>query len=363
MLFYISIFLIIIFFSFITADKRTSKIQKDYTITIFIIVLSVIAGTRLVGYDYYSYQEIFQSISPLSEYKRENPSIELGFELIVSTVKLFSDNYHLFLFIFATMTYIIAGVLFYKYSPYPIISFGMFICYALCLQTMGQIRQPFAVLFAYLLLVPLYLKRKYILTSTVILLSTILLHKSLFFCFFFFVFNDKILKPKHVLFYFGVAIVCFLLSSYVFNLILAIIPSSFYLYSAITDYMSSKLMQFTFSLGMLERLFMFIIIYYIAYKYKFYHNNNVLRLMINLYFMGICIYFAFIRVAAEFATRGSLFYLYSIFIIIPILIKEAPLKIKYILLSIALLWSTYVSTSVIRDGKNEYIPYNSILLS
>ena len=39
MLFYISIFLTIIFFSFITVDKRTSKIQKDYTITLFIIVL------------------------------------------------------------------------------------------------------------------------------------------------------------------------------------------------------------------------------------------------------------------------------------------------------------------------------------
>ena len=79
--------------------------------------------------------------------------------------------------------------------------------------------------------------------------------------------------------------------------------------------------------------------------------------------MGVCIYFAFIKVASEFATRGSFFYLYSIFIIIPILIKEAPIKIKYFLLTIALLWSAYVSTSVIRDGKDDYIPYNSILLN
>lgn len=363
MLFYISIFFTTIFFSFITADKRTSRIQEDYTITLFIIVLSIIAGTRLVGYDFYSYQEIFQSTSTLFEYRRENPSIELGFELIISIIKLFSDNYHLFLFIFATTTYITASILFYKYSPYPVISFGMFICYAFCQQTMGQMRQPFAVLLAYLLLIPLYLKRKYLWTSAVILLSTILLHKSLLFCFFFFVFNDKVLKPKHILFYFSIALACFLLSNHVFNIILALVPSNFYLYNVLNDYMTSKLLQFTFSLGMLERVFMFAIIYYIAYKYKFYHKNNILRLMINLYFMGVCIYFAFIKVAAEFATRGSFFYLYSIFIIIPILIKEAPIKIKYFLLTIALLWSAYVSTSVIRDGKDDYIPYNSILLN
>lgn len=363
MSFYIFIFFIIIFFSFITADKRTSQIQKDYTITIFIIILSVIAGTRLVGYDFYSYEGIFQSTPALYEFRSVNPSIELGFELFISAVKLFSDNYHLFLFIFATLTYITAGILFYKYSPYPVISFGMFICYAFCLQTMGQIRQPFAILIAYLLLIPLYIKKKYMWTSMVILLSAIFLHKSLLFCFFFFIFNDKLLRPKQVLFYFCAALVCFFLSSHVFNIILAIIPSNFYLYNVLNDYMTSKLMQFTFSLGMLERFFMFIIIYYIAYKYKFYQNNNVLRLMINLYFMGICIYFAFIRVAAEFAVRGSLFYLYSIFIIIPILIKEVPIRVKYILFSIALIWSAYVSTSVIRDGKDEYIPYNSILFN
>ena len=290
MLFYISIFFTTIFFSFITADKRTSRIQEDYTITLFIIVLSIIAGTRLVGYDFYSYQEIFQSTSTLFEYRRENPSIELGFELIISIIKLFSDNYHLFLFIFATTTYITAGILFYKYSPYPVISFGMFICYAFCQQTMGQMRQPFAVLLAYLLLIPLYLKRKYLWTSAVILLSTILLHKSLLFCFFFFVFNDKVLKPKHILFYFSIALACFLLSNHVFNIILALVPSNFYLYNVLNDYMTSKLLQFTFSLGMLERVFMFAIIYYIAYKYKFYHKNNILRLMINLYFMGVCIF-------------------------------------------------------------------------
>lgn len=363
MLFYISIFLIIIFFSFITVDKRTSKIQNDSTIILFIMVLSVIAGTRLIGYDFYSYQNIFQSTPSLFEYRRSDPSIELGFELMVSTVKLFSNNYHLFLFIFAAITYITAGVLFYKYSPYPIISFGMFICYAFCLQTMGQIRQPFAILLAYLLLIPLYLKRKRLWTSIVILLSAILLHKSLLFCFLFFIFNDKLLKPKHVLFYFSIAFTCFLLSSHVFNTILSLVPSNFYLYNVLNDYMTSKLIQFTFSLGMLERVFMFAIVYYIAYKYKFYQNNNVLRLMINLYFMGVCIYFAFIKVAAEFATRGSFFYLYSIFIIIPILIKESPIKIKYFLLTIALFWSVYVSTSVIRDGKDDYIPYDSILLN
>ncbi|WP_304265728.1 EpsG family protein [Phocaeicola plebeius] len=361
MLFYISIFLTIIFLSFITADKRTSKTQKDYTITLFIIVLSIIAGTRLVGYDFNSYQEIFQSTPALFEYRRENPSIELGFELIISTVKLFSDNYHLFLFIFAFITYITAGILFYKYSPYPVISFGMFICYAFCQQTMGQIRQPFAVLLAYLLLLPLYLERKYIWASIVILLSTILLHKSLFFCFLFFFFYNKVLKPKHILFYYSIALACFFLSNHAFNIILSLVPSNFYLYNVLNDYMTSKLLQFTFSLGMIERLFLFVTVYYIAYKYKFYHNNNLLRLMINLYFMGICIYFAFIKIAAEFATRGTFFYLYSIFIIIPILIKEAPIKIKYFLLTIALLWSAYVSTSVIRDGKDDYIPYNSIL--
>lgn len=74
-------------------------------------------------------------------------------------------------------------------------------------------------------------------------------------------------------------------------------------------------------------------------------------------------YFSFISVAAEFATRGTFFYVYSLFLALPILISESSIKIKYILYAITILWCIYLSTGIItkKEENKAFLPYNSTL--
>lgn len=360
MLFYILLTIIILYFSFLTVDKRTQPIQQYLTCIIFIIILTFIAGTRCIGYDFTTYYHHFNEVPDLFHYSRTDTSIELSYELLVSICKLFTNSFNAYLTLYAGLTLSLAALLCFRYSPYPLISFAMFYSYAFCLQVMGQIRQPFGILCSMLILIPLFLKKKYLIALLLILFNGYFLHKSLFFCIFMFIFRDKILTPKAVALLSGTALLIFLMSNYIFQLITIIIPNNFYLYGVIYDYLYTNGMQFSFSLGMIERLFIFLTVYYIAFKYNIYQSNKMLRLLINMYFMGVCLYFSFIRVAAEFASRGTFFYIYSFFLILPILIKETPTKVKYYLLTIALLWSLYLSTAVIRDGQDSYIPYKNI---
>lgn len=363
MLFYISISLGVLLISFLTADKRTTNIQKNFSCLFLIIALAFIAGIRLIGYDFSVYQQHFYAVPSLFDYTRTNISIELGYELLVSFFKLFSNSFNGYLFFYAVLTLLMVTIWSYKYSPYPLISLAMFFAFSFFLQMMGQMRQPFGILLAMILLVPLFQKQKYLIAFLVIIGCGYFFHKSLLFCIFLFIFRDKCLPPKVVIVFLGASLCAFIMSKSIFELIMSLIPTNFYLYGVIYDYMYTKGLQFSFSLGMIERCFVFSIIYYIAYKYNLYQKNSLLRLFVNMYLMGVCLYFSFINVAAEFAARGTFFYTYSFFIALPMLIKESPIKIKYFLLTFAFLWSIYLSTAVIRDGGDRYLPYKSLFFN
>lgn len=361
---YIILIAFVIIISFLSLDKR---IKNDYHLffsIIFIIILSVIAGGRVMGYDFVSYYKHFERVPEIMNYERTDYTIELGYELLVSLFKSFSDSFNGYLFFYAFFTMILACVACFKYSSLPLLSFGMFFSYCFFFQVMGQMRQPFAILTMYIILIPLMLKKKYFWATAVILASTVLLHKSCFLAILIFVFKDRLIRPKTLVMIFCGIIILYVLSSVLVNLMIALIPKSFYLYDAIVTYTSSKSIQVGFTLGMLERIGMFFIMYYFSYKYGIYQNNQKIRLFLNLYLTGIVIYFSFISIAAEFATRGTFFYIYSIFFILPNLITEIPCRnVKYTLCMITLLWSMYIASGIVRDTENneEYIPYKSVI--
>ena len=82
-----------------------------------------------------------------------------------------------------------------------------------------------------------------------------------------------------------------------------------------------------------------------------------------MYFVGVCIYFMFISVSAEFASRGTQALSYALFFALPMLLKYMRLKEKYMLVLVILAWGIYLSLgSFTGDGIEVYVPYKSILL-
>ena len=347
--------------SLTSVDKRIDRNFEFFFTIIFWLLLTTIAGTRLVGYDLDIYKIHFNSVPDITQYTRTDVSIEIGYELIVSIYKTFSDSFNGFLFLYAGLTLILAITVSYKYSPYPLLSIGMFFAYSFFYQVMGQMRQPFAIFFLYIFLIPLIQKRKNIQSCIIILLATFLFHKSCILCLGILIFKDKIISPPKIILFSGLTICTYIISSSIIDIILAIIPKSLFIYDALVAYTSTKAIQVGFTLGMLERIGMFGFLYYISYKYNLYQNNITLRVFINAYFTGICIYFSFISVAAEFATRGTFFYAYSLFFAAPILLKETTSKTQTFLYIIIMLWTIYIGTTLLKNQEEEYIPYNSTL--
>lgn len=361
MFFYILLFVSVLLLSFISLDKHINTSQRSFIFFIILISLSLIAGTRLMGYDFDTYSYHFKNVKEITEYSRTNISIEYFYDILASITKYFTIDFNIFLTIYTILLLSIAGIFFNKYSPYPILSFCMFICYAFCLQVMGQMRQPFGIFVSYLILIPLILNKRNILAILYILFAGLVFHKSLYFCLLLFVFKDKVISYKNVILILSVSIILYSLSEFALKNALAYLPEDFYLSNVIYEYVYYKVIKHSFSLGMLERVILFFIMFYVSNKYRIYQENRLFRFLLNSYLMGICIYYSFIKAAAEFASRGSFFYIYSFFILMPILIKEVPVKVKYFLLLVTFLWSFYVSTSVIREASEDYIPYKNTI--
>lgn len=360
-------YLFLIFFVVFTAvcsiDKRITKNYFLYLALILVPVLSLFAGTRLIGWDYDAYKAHFDGVPLIVDYSRTDLSMEIGYELFLSICKTFFGSFHAFLVIFSALSISLAMYLYHRYSPYPLLSFYMFFAYSFFSQVMGQMRQPIAIIITLLLLIPLLLKRRKIVAALWILCAGVCLHKSLFFLLLFLPIGEHILSKIHFIYLLGGAFISYLILPYFIEGILKIVPANLYLHDAIEAYLGYKSASITFTLGMVERLVMLAILIYYGHKYGIYGRNTLYRLFVNMYLAGVCIYFMFISASAEFASRGTQALSYALFFALPMLLKYVHLKEKYILALIIFAWGIYLSLgSFTGDGVEIYVPYKSILL-
>lgn len=347
--------------AFCSIDKRFKKRQFVYLMLVTIPVLTVFAGTRLVGFDYESYLEHFEEVPPITEYVRTNLSFEVGYELFISICKFFSSSFHVFLLIFSFLSLYLVAALCYIYSPYPVLSFYMFFAFSYFTQVMGQIRQPIAIAITLLPLIPLFLNHRKYIACLWIIVSGILFHKSLFFLLIFLFIRDKLLSRKIIFIMLGISFIFYFVMPLVVKDVLKLLPSDMFLYSAIDAYLGYRSISITFTMGMVERLALILILFYCGFKYKIYKQNQTFRLFTNMYFVGVCLYFTFISVSAEFASRGTQALTYALFLAMPILLNYVPQRMKYLIFGIILAWGLYLSFSFMGEEPDIYIPYKSII--
>lgn len=359
MLTYLFITFLILTISIASIDKRVSSQYYIFSYFVIWVLLTLFSGLRTIGFDYTTYNIHFESLKDILNYERIDYSMELGYELFISLCKTFSNSFHFALLTFSGLNLALTILLYKKYSPYPLLSFFMFFAFSYYPQVMGQMRQPFAIILTYLAIIPLIERRKYLIAGGVIMLFAFLFHKSIFFMLLIFLFKDKILSLKCILLCFSTSIIIYTLSAFVINILLNYIPDQFYLKSTIDLYLTTRLSNTTFTMGMVERFCLIVIIFYYSFKYHLYENDKILRLFINIYFIGVCLYFSMISVSAEFASRGSHGLTYSLFIILPTLAFKIKSKERLIIIVIIISWSLYLSTSIFNS--TEYIPYKNVI--
>lgn len=359
---YVIIIFLFVIMAICAVDKRINKSHFFYFALIMLPILSVFAGTRLVGFDYEEYVEHFKEVPSILNYQRTNYAMEIGYELFLSICKTLFGSFHVFLLIFCTLSVFLAVLLCYRYSPYPWLSFYMFFAFSFFPQVMGQMRQPIAIVITLLGLIPLLLKQRLWVAALWVIMAGICFHKSLFFLLPFLLVGNRLLNRKQIFLFLGGAFLAYIILPFFAASILKSIPTDFYLYSAIDAYLGYNSIAITFTLGMIERLAMVIILFYYGFKYNVYFQNIQFRLFTNMYFVGVCIYFMLISVSAEFASRGTQGLNYALFFALPILLKSVRLKEKYILLGIILLWGIYLLLGFMLRGSLFYVPYKSILL-
>lgn len=362
MVVYIFIILLFVITAACSVDRHINKGHFFYFTLIMIPILSVFSGTRLVGLDYEAYVDHFNAVPSILNYQRTDDAMEIGYEFFLSICKTIFGSFHAFLLIFSTLSVFLAIWLCYRYSPYPWLSFYMFFAFSFFPQVMGQMRQPIAIVITFLGLVPLLLRQRIWVAVLWVIIVSVCFHKSLFFLLPFLLIGTRLLSRKQIFCFLGGAFLCYLILPFFITSILRSVPENFYLYAAIDAYLGYQSVAITFTLGMVERLIMITILFYYGCKYCVYQENLLFRLFANMYFIGVCIYFIFISVSAEFASRGTQGLNYALFFALPILLKSVRLREKYILLGIILLWGVYLSFSFVRGGIFFYVPYKSILL-
>lgn len=343
-----------------SVDRRANRAYVALSIFTAVCILTLFAGSRKIGLDYDTYLYHFQKVPLIFEYTWTDKSIEMGYEIGVSLCKTICNSFHFFLLIFSLTTIILALILFKKYSPYVLLSFFMFFAYAFYPQVMGQMRQPLAIILALLAIIPLLRQKRIKLAVLWIFFIGFFFHKAILFLIAPVFFLTWDFNRKKITYFSAISLTLYLLSPILSKILIQIIPQGFYLSDALTAYLTYKSMVVSFSMGMLERVGMCFILFYYAFKYNLYEQNQTLKLLINMYFVGTCMYFSFISLSAEFASRGTLALVYPLFIALPLLLKHVNLRDKYIILTIICAWGIYLSMNVLNDA-SEYIPYKSIL--
>ena len=344
----------------VSLDQKTRK--YDFVVLLFLcVIVTIFSGCRACGWDYDSYLAHFKSLPDILNFSRTQNMMEAGYEVFASFCKSVFHNYNAFLFIFAAINVFVIGCLCRKYSPNPVLSFVLFCGFSLFGQLMGQMRQPQAICLTYLITLPLLIRNMRWRVAIWTIVIGVLLHKSSLLMAILLPFANIRYSDKTCAIAAIVCIVSVVTSSMLTNLLYIVVPKGFYLYDTMVAYMTYLSQKVSFTFGMLERVGLLVLCWYYGRKYKLYDRDIFFRIMMNLFAMGVLIYFSFMQIAPEFASRGTKGLYFCIIFILPILIKNAKRRDKSFLSIFTILWISYLYITFLINPPELYNPYLSVL--
>ncbi|SHG27087.1 EpsG family protein [Flavobacterium segetis] len=360
MSFYITIFIILCFFSFIEGQNLDRRITSYFyfLFCFFFFILSFIRWET--GTDWKNYFEYFQNARNTLE---ENDPFEWGFGLLIRIVSFFTDNYSVFLFVAGLLLFAFQSMAIKKLSPYPIMS--LLFLWSIQFANILFVRQWIAVvILAYSVK---FVKNRKIFPFILLVILAASFHRtSLLFFLSWWIYNLKISKKKMIV---------ILILSISFSVILAkvieIVSGGLgsIVQAKIDMYLSADYNQETNEdLGLVSIIIKgfvnkFLILFTSFYFYdKINARHPQFKGYLNLYWFGAVIYFSTISISLVFVRFSYAFDFFQI-ILVPYLFRAIENNVLKVVIFLIFFLYLFLRMWQVLNGPyvEEFIPFKTIL--
>lgn len=185
--------------------QNTYTRKKVKSVFIFLITLQLIIILALrhssVGYDLNTYINFFRAVSVDPGYHIVNHRFEIGYKILNYIISLISGNEQAFVAIISVITLIPIGVIIYRYSKMPFLSYIVLISFNYYAFLFSGLRQGIA--YSLVLLSYIFIKESKPFKFIVLVLLTSLFHKSaLIFLPAYFIYRIKLTKRRILVYVF-----------------------------------------------------------------------------------------------------------------------------------------------------------------
>ena len=319
-------------------------------ILVFLVYLFFFGLRGFIAWDWTHYYPNYQNSINFFEAIKTNfifnrniyNHYEIGFQIWTSILKIFTTNYHIYLFFTTLIDIVCLLIIFYKYSPYPIFSFFLFLGFS-GFQFQFDLMRNFKAILLFLFSIEYLInnkKIKYLILNTV----GATLHKSIliFLLIGYFLKIEFYKYKKLLLFIFNFGIIFFIFSDDIlyeilkfFQKILTFLDLKIFtkVISQLNFYLGNDFARSRgLGLGFIERVISFSLFY--IYREEI-NKNKYGKIFFNIFLFYIVSYLYGSGVRIIFERLGLLF-ICSYWIVYPVLLKNIS-KIKKIFVFIFLI--------------------------
>lgn len=321
---------------------------------VFSFMIFLMAGFRDCGFDYGSYEDIFNSIN-LSSNWYDNV-IVFNVEPIYGFINYLMTSYRILLIFMSGLTFTLFFIFTYKYSPYPFLSVNILLLTFVYQQGMGQIRQALAISIILWAFIACY-NSKRLLCAVLVLISS-LIHAPAMLALLVFIVPFECLSIRNYSLIGFVALLVNFFGLYILPSFIPFLPN--FISLKLSIYLEAEVgMSVGFDFSMLLRVLFFTLL---LWKKDFFSNNSLNAFFMNLYFISLVVYLGF-GFLPQLGGRGSLYFNILEGVVLAMLISSFRYwSNKFIMLTLFLLISIYRHTTLF-EAESDYNPYKTVLFN
>jgi transmembrane protein EpsG len=347
-MFYLAIFILILFFAHFEVRWRYSVPSSNLITYSFFLIFWLVAGLRFeTGVDWLYYKNFFQRVEPIGEvlsghsYQFSETRFEIGFKILNSLVKSFTDDVQWLFIIIAFITNILLFLSLRRYSNYLYISLLIYFCSIYFILDMSGIRHCISLnIFLYSIQF-LVKKQPYKFFSLILMASLFHITALILFPLYFILKTE--LKTKTIIVFSLIGLLISVVEirwlKEVINLFFTyfnfgLLSDKLYFYTAYEIYASDK----PFGIGMVVN---FLILIFILMNRKNLQKNKLFNAFLNLYLISLFFYY-YTWELTELSTRVRLYFLVGNAVLFTYLIDLYKDKLKrYLVFSFIVAFSFF----------------------
>lgn len=284
------------FVEFLTINDRKFALINWVNLLIIFVIMFFIAGFREVGFDYNSYEEIFNTIS----YAKGNwliGGLSIGMEPGFAFINYISSNYQMLIAVMSALSLSMLYKTLSKHTKLPLASVMMYLGLFFLSGIMGQQRQAIAVIIGIYAMMNIDNKKVFYLT----VIAAMSFHASAILI----LIANFIPRDYKSFRFYSIAIFAAIISGFIAHS--AYLKIITYFPSFISQKLISYATQETESIGLNATIFLRLILFFIYYNYREkLRKIAYMPLVLNCYFLSILIYIG-LNFAPQVAGRGGIY--------------------------------------------------------